>query len=315
MRSSALSLGPLLLVLALAAQFAHAADAIDWLNRANKAAQQLNYTGTYVYRHGEREEVLRVSHRVEGKQDLQKIEVLDGPHREFIRINDNVYCHLADGKTVRIDKSAAQRFFPSVVPNDPVRLNQYYIPKLGGNGKVAGQDCQIVILEPRDQYRYTQMIWIDRASSLPLKSQIVNSRGVPVSTFVFSEIEIGNRPDKSLFEVRMAGKRTQVAGTAGTLDDVWVLTPPPGYVRIIESMRPLPGIKTPVLHSVYSDGISNLSVCIEPILDEDSVGLEGLSTEGAMNVYGRRVEGHKVTTLGEVPPAALLDTANSVHKK
>lgn len=316
MRLSAALLNPLLVVLALGAQLAHAADPVEWLNRANKAARQLNYTGTYVYRHGEHEEVLRVSHRLDGKRELQKIEVLDGPHREFIRINDDVYCHLADGKTVRVDKSAVQRFFPAVVPSNPVRLNEFYIPKLGGSGKVAGRDCQIVILEPRDQYRYTQMIWVDRATFLPLKSQTVNDRGQAVSTFVFSEVEIGKRPDKALFDVRMAGKRTQAAGVSmGALDDVWILTPPPGYVRILESMRPLPGIKTPVLHSVYSDGLSNLSVFIEPILDNDDAGLEGLSTEGAMSVYARRVEGHKVTTLGEVPPAALLETANSVQKK
>lgn len=315
MRLSAALLTPLLLVLALGAQLAQAADALDWLNRANNAARQLNYTGTYVYRHGEHEEVLRVSHRVDGKQERQKIEVLDGPHREFIRVNDDVYCHLADGKTVRVDKSAVQRFFPAVVPNNPARLNEHYIPKLGGSEKVAGRDCQIVILEPRDQYRYTHMIWVDRATMLPLKSQTVNNLGTRVSAFVFSEVEIGKRPDKALFAVHMAGKRTQDAGlTMGALDDVWRLTPPPGYVRILESMRPLPGIKTPVLHNVYSDGMSNLSVFIEPILDDDA-GLEGLSTEGAMNVYGRRVEGHKVTAIGEVPPAALLDTANSVQKK
>ncbi len=302
--------------LVLIGQLAHAADAVEWLSQANKAARQLDYTGTYVYRHGEHEEVLRVSQRVDGKQERQKIEVLDGPHREFIRINDDVYCHLADGKTVRVDKSAVQRFFPAVVPSDPVRLNAYYILKLGGSGKVAGRECQIVMLEPRDPYRYTHMIWVDRATSLPLKSQTVNNHGIPLSTFVFTEIEIGKRPDKALFDVRTAGKRTQAAGvTMGALDDVWQIAPPPGYVRILESMRPLPGIKTPVLHSVYSDGMSNLSVFIEPILDGDEVGLEGLSTEGAMSVYGRRVEGHKVTTLGEVPPAALLETANSVRKK
>ena len=151
MRLPAALLTQLLVVLALGAQLAHAADAIEWLNRANKAAKQLDYTGTYIYHHGGHEELLRVSHRVDGKQERQKIEVLDGPHREFIRINDDVYCHLADGKTVRVDKSAVQRFFPAVVPNNPLRLNEYYIPKLGGSDKVAGRDCQIVILEPRDQ--------------------------------------------------------------------------------------------------------------------------------------------------------------------
>jgi sigma-E factor negative regulatory protein RseB len=315
MRLPATLLSTLFASLVLGAQLVHAADAVEWLVRANKAAKQLNYTGTYVYHHGEHAEVLRVSHRVDGKTDRQKIEVLDGPHREFIRINDEVYCHLADGKTVRIDKSAAQRFFPAVVPDDSIRLVQYYIPKLGGSEKISGRDCQIVILEPRDQYRYTHMIWIDRTTSLPLRSQTVDSSGAPVSVFVFSEIEIGRRPEKALFDVRMAGKRKQVAGfTAGAQDDSWKISVPPGYVRILEAMRPLPGIKSPVLHSVYSDGMSNFSVFIEPVLD-GGAGMEGLSTEGAINIYARRMDDHKVTALGEVPAAALLETANSVQKK
>jgi sigma-E factor negative regulatory protein RseB len=315
MRQAAPLLSTLLLPLLLAAQLAQAADAVDWLNRAALAARQLNYTGTYTYYHGEHEEVLRVSHRVDGRQERQKIEVLDGPHREFIRINDDVYCHLADGKTVRVDKSAVQRFFPAVVPNDPSRLKAYYTPKLGGSGTVAGRDCQILILEPRDGYRYTQMVWVDRATSLPLKSQTVNGQGTRVSMFMFSEVEIGKAPDTALFDVRMAGKRTQAAGfTAGAQDDIWALKTPPGYVRILESMRPLPGVKSPVLHSVYSDGMSNFSIFIEPILNDD-LGMEGLSTEGAINVYARRTGDHKVTALGEVPPAALLETANSVQKK
>lgn len=310
---------PLLAVLLfpflLSAKPAQAADAVELMSRAAKAARQLNYAGTYTYYHGEHAEVLRVSHRVDGKQELQKIEVLDGPHREFIRINDDVYCHLADGKTVRVDKSAVQRFFPAVVPSDPARLKAYYTPKLGAREKVAGRDCQILILEPRDAYRYTQMIWVDRATSLPLKSQTLNERGTRVSMFEFSEVDIGKAPDKALFDVRMAGKRTQAAGfTAGAQDDIWALVPPPGYVRILESMRPLIGVKSPVLHSVYSDGMSNLSVFIEPIIDGE-VGMEGLSTEGAMNMYARRIGDHKVTALGEVPPAALFETANSVKKK
>lgn len=315
MRLPATLLPALIGLLVLGAQLAHAADPVEWLSRANKAAKQLNYTGNYLYQHGEHNEMLRVSHRVDGRTERQKIEVLDGPHREFIRINDEVYCHLADGKTVRVDKSALQRFFPSVVPNDPVRLAQFYIPKLGGSEKISGRDCQIVILEPRDHYRYTHMIWIDRATSLPLKSQTVDDRGTVVSMYMFSEIEIGSQPDRSLFDVRMAGKRTQLAGLdASPQNHPWDISVPPGYVRIREAMRPLPGIKSPVLHSVYSDGMSNISVFIEPVRD-GAASMEGLSTEGAMSIYARRVDDHKVTALGEVPPAALLETANSVQKK
>lgn len=315
MRLPATLLSALFVSLVLGAQHAHAADAVEWLTRANQAAKQLNYSGNYFYHHGEHAEMLRVSHRVDGRNERQRIEVLDGPHREFIRINDDVYCHLADGKTVRIDKSAVQRFFPAVVPDEPARLAQYYTPKLGGNEKIAGRDCQVIILEPRDQFRHTHMIWVDRATSLPLKAQTVDSRGAPVSMYVFSELEVGRQPDKALFEVRMAGKRMQAAGFAASArSDGWTLSPPPGYASILEAMRPLPGIKNPVLHKVYSDGISNLSIFIEPLV-EGGAYMEGLSTEGATNIYARRVAGHKIMAVGDVPAAALMEVVNSAQKK
>lgn len=297
------------------APLAQARDVLDWLNQAGQAARSLNYTGTYFYHHGEHTEVMRVLHRVDGKTERNKVEVLDGPHREFIRINDEVYCHLADGKTVRVNRNKVQRFFPSVIPDNPDNLARYYIPRLAGTDKVAGRNCQVVILEPRDGYRYAQMLWLDQASALPLKSKTIDSHSATVSMFVFSEIEIGKQPDKAHFDVRTAGKSLQSAGFSASANDAgWVMTPPPGYVRTFEVMRPLPGRKKTVLHRVYSDGMSNFSLFVEPAL-QDIHALEGLSTEGAINIYSRRVDGHKVTTLGEVPAVTLLEAANSVQKK
>lgn len=316
MRLSATLLPVLILPLALGAQLAHATeetDAVDLLTRASLAARQLNYTGNYVYHHGGHAEVLRVSHRVDGKNERQKIEVLDGPYREFIRVNDDVYCHLADGKTVRIDKSAAQRFFPAVVPDDAARLTQHYIARLGGYEKITGRDCQVVTLEPRDQYRHAHMICLDRVTSLPLKTETVNGRGTLISMYMFYEIEIGKRPAKALFNVRTAGKRMQVASYTAGADD-WAISPPPGYEPVLEAMRPLPGIKKPVLHKVYSDGMSNLSIFIEPIVG-GAAYLQGLSMEGATNIYGRRVADHKIMAVGDVPAVTLLEIVNSVQKK
>jgi sigma-E factor negative regulatory protein RseB len=223
---------------------------------------------------------------------------------------------MADGKTVRIDKSTVQRFFPAVVPDDLTNLARYYIPRSGGIEKVAGRDCQVVILEPRDNFRFTQVLWLDKQTMLPLKMSTIDNHGAPVSIFVFSEIEIGKQPEKAIFDVRMAGKRMQPASLPASPlgEEAWAVTPPPGYSQTLEAMRPLPGKKMPVLHRVYSDGMSNLSIFIEPIANSAS-HLEGLSTEGAINIYGRRVADHKVTAIGEVPAAALLETANSVRKR
>ncbi|NWG39193.1 MAG: MucB/RseB C-terminal domain-containing protein [Hydrogenophilaceae bacterium] len=316
MRTTILIWTSLALFLALGVQIARAADALEMLNVAREAAAKLDYTGTYFYHHGEHTEVLRVAHRADRHGELHKIEVLDGPHREFLRINDEVFCHMADGKTIRIDRNAVQRFFPAVVPDESVNLSRNYIPRLGGIEKVAGRECRVIILDPRDQFRYTHMIWLDRQTSLPLKTRTVDNHGAQVSMIVFSEIEIGTKPDKSIFDVRMAGKKIQAASLsqAQQPDDGWSISPPPGYVNILKAMRPLHGKKTPVLHRIYSDGISNLSVFIEPIVDGANY-LDGLSTESAINIYSRRVSGYKITAMGEVPAAALLETANSVQKR
>jgi len=57
-----------------------------------------------------------------------------------------------------------------------------------------------------------------------------------------------------------------------------------------------------------------LSMFVEPA-DPQAQRLHGLSAEGAIGVYARDVDGYTVTTLGEVPSAALIETGNSVSRK
>jgi sigma-E factor negative regulatory protein RseB len=292
----------------------HANVALEWLNRAATAARQSNYSGVYVYHHGEHVEVLRVAHRSDAGGEAEKVEVLDGTPRQFLRINNDVYCHLPDGKHVRLERNTARRFFPALLPAQPARLLDYYEIRLGGSERVAGRACQVVTLEPRDGYRYAYNLWLDKQTGLPLKSRIVNSHGGVVSMFVFSELQIGKAPDPELFRNDIAGKRIQQASVDKPFNLAWEVTPPPGYARVQEAVRPLPGKKSPVAHLVFSDGLSVLSMFVEPA-DRQNQGLQGLSAEGAIGVYAREVDGHTVTTLGEVPSQALIETGNSVRRK
>jgi sigma-E factor negative regulatory protein RseB len=288
--------------------------ALDWLNRAASAAKELNYSGVYVYHHGEHVEVLRVSHRADANGEFEKIEVLDGSPRHFLRLNSDVYCHLSDGKSVRLERNAAKRFFPALLPEQPASLLNYYKVRLGGTERVAGRPSQVVTLEPRDGYRHSFNLWLDKSTGLPLKSRIVSSNGGVVSMFVFSEIQIGRAPDPGLFENDLSGKRILNASIGQYADTGWEVTSPPGFVRVQEAIRPFPGKKSPVTHLVFSDGLSVLSLFIEP-LDGQPKNLQGLSAEGAIGVYSRQVAGHKITALGEVPASALIQVGNSVRKK
>jgi len=301
-------------LLLLATQHVHANEAVEWLNRASVAAKQLNYSGVYVYQHGEHVEVMRVSHRRDASGEQEKIEVLEDVPRQFLRVDKDVYCQLPDGKTVRMEKNTTRRFFPALLGDNPESLQRFYTIKLAGSERVAGLNCQVVTLEPRDGYRHGYKLWLDKRTGLPLKSRTVNSNGGVVSMFVFSEIQIGRALDAQNFRQDLAGKKIVMASIDRPPSPIWEVSAPPGYALVLEATRPLPGKKMPVSHWVFSDGLSALSVFIEP--DSESSGnFQGLSAEGAMSVYSRQLDGHKITTLGEVPNRALIETGNSVRKK
>lgn len=293
---------------------ARADAALDWLNRAAEAAKQQNYSGVYVYHHGEHVEVLRVMHRTHAKGEMEKVELMDGTPRKFLRINNDVYCHLPDGKQVRLERNAPRRFFPALLPAKPARLLDYYEAKLGGSERVAGRPCQVVMLTPRDGYRYAYDLWLDKQTGLPLKSRIVNDHGSVVSMYVFSEIQIGKAPDLQSFRNDLAGKQIQKASLDQPAEAQWHVAPPPGYDQVQDAVRTLPGKSAPVVHLVFSDGLAVLSMFVEPV-DPQLQRLQGLSAEGAIGVYAREVDGYTVTTLGEVPNTALIETGNSVQRK
>ncbi|MFN3543901.1 MAG: MucB/RseB C-terminal domain-containing protein [Thiobacillus sp.] len=300
--------------LALFAAEARAETALDWLNRAAAAAKQQNYSGVYVYHQGEHVEVLRVLHRVDASAEQEKVEVLDGAPRKFLRINSDVYCHLQDGKSVRLERNTSRRFFPALLPAQPATLLDYYEARLGGTERVAGRNCQVVTLTPRDAFRHGYQLWLDKQTGLPLKARTLNSQGAVVSMFVFSEVQIGRAPDAQLFRNDLTGKRIQQASLDAPADPGWNVTPPPGYVQVQQAVRPLPGKKVPVTHFIFSDGLAVLSLFIEPA-DPQAERLRGLSAEGAIGAYAREVDGFSVTTMGEVPTAALIETGNSVTRK
>ncbi len=292
----------------------HADTALDWLNRAAEAAKQQNYSGVYVYHHGEHVEVMRVLHRADARGgEQEKIEVLDGTPRQFLRINNDVYCHMPDGRHVRLERNAPRRFFPALLPADPGTLLAHYDAQLGGTERVAGRSCQVVTLAPRDAYRYAFTLWLDKRTGLPLKSRIVNENGGVVSMFVFSEVQIGKAPDAKHFVNDVTGKRILNASLDKAADTAWSVKAPPGYTQVQAAVRPLPGKSSPVTHLVFSDGLSVLSMFIEPT-DPRVHTLNGLSAEGAIGIYARTSEGYSITTLGEAPATALIETGNSARK-
>src|SRR3954471_16096615 len=75
-----------------------APDAMAWLKKIAAASRQLNYAGTFSYQHGRQMESSRIVHMLEGSSEQEKLETLDGPHREIIRTNENVTCYVPESR-------------------------------------------------------------------------------------------------------------------------------------------------------------------------------------------------------------------------
>ena len=88
---------------------------------------------------------------------------------------------------------------------------------------------------------------------------------------------------------------------------------PGGFQKVMEGYRTLRGKREPVAQLVYSDGLVAVSVFVEPIALP--AVQTGVSQQGGLNVYTTKYDDHLITVLGEVPPAAVRQIAQSVGRR
>lgn len=311
----------LALGVACAAQAAPGADPVAWLERAVQASRATSYSGTFVHANGDRISTVRISHSLVGGDEQERIEPLDGPHYEIVRRNEEMFCYLPDAKTVRLDRRVSARFFPSVLSAPASALAATYEVKLGGTERVLGYDCQWIRLEPRDALRFAQRLCSEVGTGLVLRSKTFNDRQQVLEQYTFTELKLGphaGRTDlRSIFEARVKRWTTdaQPREEAKGADTGWTVTnPPPGFRKVNELRRALPGRPQPVSQIVFSDGAATVSVFVEPNgppirTDEES------SEDGTTTFFVRPMGENLVTVLGDVPLAAAQQVGRSVARR
>jgi sigma-E factor negative regulatory protein RseB len=288
-------------------------DGPAWLQKIASAAHRSNYSGTFVYRHDGYMETSRIVHLSDASGEHEKIEVLDGPARETIRNNDEVVCYMPENKTVIVEKRKVYKSFPALLPEQSSNISENYVIKLGGVERVAGFDCQNVMLEPRDMYRYGHRLCADSASGLLLKASSLNEKNEVVDQFFFTQASIGGNIDHEQLKSKYAVKQpASLQAREAQVDPGWVVkSPPAGFKKIMALKRAFPGKKFPSNHLVFSDQLAAVSIFIEPLAGIVRP-VSGLSSQGAINVYTRPVGEYQVTVLGEVPAATVTQIGNSV---
>ncbi len=303
-------------VLALAATLAQAQspETLSWLRKIHEATQRLSYSGTFVYQNGNRSETSRITRYVDpGGGDIERLEVMDGVPREIVRTKDAVRCYLPDSRVVKVDRRT-ERTFPALVPERITALAGHYDISLGETRRIAGFDCQEVVLQPKDNLRYGYRLYADAGSGMLMKAVTVDAKGNSVEEFTFTQLSLGHvtremvRPRHAVKAWRIENAEAAPARLTG-----WGLASElPGFRKVTELKRRL-GESRPVGQMVYSDGLAAVSVFIEPLEGRRDPVRTGLASMGAIHIYTREVANHMITVVGEAPALSVQRIADAVE--
>lgn len=299
------------------AQAGAAPDAMAWLQKIAAASRQVNYAGTFVYQHGNQSETSRIAHLVNAGGEFERLEILDGPPREIMRNNENVTCYLPETKTVVIEKRVARRF-PVALPEQVSGISDNYVIKKGRQDRVAGYDCQMIVLEPRDNLRYGHKFCVELKTGLPLRARMYSDRSEMVESFAFTQLVLGSGVNRDMLRSRYAGKsqawrvdKSALEQSEASADTGWVLrNQPAGFNKVTEMRRSIAGRPVSVAHIVYSDGLAAVSVFIEPM--PKSPPPAGPTYQGAVNIYVTSHADQMVTVVGETPARTVKQIAESL---
>jgi sigma-E factor negative regulatory protein RseB len=292
----------------------------EWLERMDQALTTRSYDGTFSHWHGGRVEMLRIIHRVQDGVVSERLASLDGSGREFIRTAATLTCYLPDKRTVLVEQHAREESlvgFPTV--ND--QTASFYDIREVGRARLNRRDTHIITVSPKDEYRYGYRLWVDDSTAMPLKTQLCDAHGRVIEQIVFANLTLASRIPDSAFRPEVSTEgfqwlRNDVGAQAPPVRDTlaWnAMRLPPGFRMTVRSAQLLPGSTQPVDHLVFTDGFASVSVFVEvQQAHGDRPPVPQSATVGSSSAFSTVVDGHKITAVGEVPPATVQFIATQV---
>jgi len=306
----------ILVLLGAGAAQAQSPEALGWLRKMHDATQKLSYRGTFVYQNAGRSETSRITRLVDAGGDIEKLEVMDGVPREIVRTSDTVRCYLPGSRLVKVEKrvEGGERGFPALLPERITALARHYDISLGETRRIAGYDCQAVVLSPRDNLRYGYKLYADVNTGMLLRAVTLDAAGEQIEQFSFTQLALGG-VTRDMVRTRHASREWRVEDAAAAPARLagWSLSSElPGFHKVVELKRRI-GESRSAGQVVYSDGLAAVSVFIESLEGRSDPVRPGLASMGAIHIYTREVANHVVTVVGEAPAASVQRIANAVE--
>lgn len=326
------------------------ADAPAVVKRIREAAQRRSYTGTFVVNSAGMMSSSRIAHFADGRNQVERIEALDGQMRRIYRHNDAVHVLWPKTREASIEPRDLLSGFPAPSLTDGPLAPDLYELQTHAADRVAGLDAQVVTLRPRDALRYPQRLWLERQSGLLLRADTLGPRGEVLESAAFSELQLdaplqaqallqemrrldGYRIQKPLLQrsdldregwqlrnvpagfllVRCVRRPLHLPERSASRSSAPASTP--ATTALAAATAPVPSDVGGLLQATYSDGLALVSVFIEPF-DAAVHQREGSASWGATQAWTRRLTDWWITVVGDVPLVALQQFSSGLeHRK
>ncbi len=317
-----------LLMLALAVPLtAVAAEVVlsaqELFNRMKDAVREQNYDGILVYQRGQAVDSMRIVHRNRDGVEEERLVSLSGPPHEVVRNNGTVSCYFPESHSVIVQKNQPPSLFPGWIHNADETSRLYRFVTLGRD-RLANRNATVIGIQPRHAFRYGYRLWIDDATYLLLKSDVVNSRGSALEQILFTQLNApadisdgdlapsAQSRDYQPVGIADAAAEAAAQSQAGAEKTHWQAHwLPEGFTLREHEVKIIPAHQLPVENLTYSDGIAVISVFVEKA-DQSQEPLQGFSMVGAVSTYSMLVGDHQITAVGEVPPLTVRQIASSM---
>ena len=299
----------------------------DWLLRMHEASTNQSYIGVFVVSAGGNMSSAKIWHMCEGKQQVERVEILTGAPRSIFRHNNQVVTFLPDHKVARSEKRESLGLFSELFKSADSRIADFYTFRQEGIERVAGVDADIVTLVPKDNLRFGYRVWTERKNGLVVKLQTLDADGSVLEQAAFSELQL-DVPLKTEKILQMMGRtdgyrveKPVLVKTSASAEGWELKTPVAGFNPMSCYRRPV-SATSPTASSVpgegqlqwiFSDGLASVSIFVEPLDRQRHVRESSLSL-GATQTMTKQLDPYWITLVGEVPLATLKLFASGLER-
>lgn len=312
----------LTLVLLLAALFTCARASTDipsaeaLLQQMQRAYHHYNFELSLIKVRQGTIEPLRFSHAVSEQSELSHLIYLNGRPSEYLKRNNEISFFEAGADPYTLSGARMPGFWSAVLGMNLEQVLKSYDPVVTGRNRIAGLPVQVVRLAPKDPSKYGFVLWLEQASGLLLRLDLIDEGGNLVEQFMGVDLRIMPEPSSWLLALDKVtlprAVTTEQAYQAPQQELGWAPGWLPKGFRVMSTDRhPLVGTGEMVDYMMVSDGLVDVSIYLSA--PESGMG-DQLVRQGATSLL-RLLNDHKVevTVVGEVPAQTAQRIAESLH--